>query len=228
MADHRVPSTGITNGLLVHIFMQEPATRMFRGQAVAMNVFAIRRYSRVFTVALMLMAGLSGPIGAAVPSELRASNLPKHSLSTATPLPASLAWGWPLTGSPEVVRAFDPPAQPWLSGHRGVDLLALQGAEVLAPIAAVVTFSGVVVNREVLTLMTDEGLRLSFEPVVSSLRVGDLVARGQIIGQVQGPTHCESSVEASCLHWGVRRGEVYLDPLQFILDQRPSILLPLP
>lgn len=201
---------------------------MFRGQAVAMNDFAIRRYSRVFTVVLMLLAGLTGPIGPAVSSEPSTSNLSKLFLFTATPLPASLAWGWPLAGTPKVVRAFDPPAQPWLSGHRGVDLLAPQGAEVLSPIAAVVTFSGVVVNREVLTLMTNEGLRLSFEPVVSSLGVGDLVARGQVIGQVHGPTHCENSVVASCLHWGVRRGEVYLDPLQFILDQRPSVLLPLP
>ncbi|WP_449372326.1 M23 family metallopeptidase [Arthrobacter psychrolactophilus] len=156
------------------------------------------------------------------------SSLPVPFLTTATPLPASLAWGWPLAGTPEVARTFDPPAQPWLSGHRGVDLIAPQGAEVRAPVAAVVTFSGVVVNREVLTLMTNEGLRLSFEPVVSSLKVGDRVTRGQAIGQVLGPSHCDNSPAASCLHWGVRRGEMYLDPLQFILDLRPSVLLPLP
>ena len=33
-------------------------------------------------------------------------------------------WSWPLSPRPAVLRAFDPPARPWLSGHRGVDLRA--------------------------------------------------------------------------------------------------------
>lgn len=147
----------------------------------------------------------------------------------AAPLPANLAWGWPLAGRTRVVNAFTPPAKPWLSGHRGVDLEASQGAAVLAPINGVVTFSGPVVDREVLTIAVAGGLRLSFEPVVSTLNAGDAVVRGQEIGQVKGTTHCRDPAagSGSCLHWGVRRGEDYLDPLQFILDLRPSILLPL-
>src|SRR5690606_11230516 len=86
------------------------------------------------------------------------------STTSATPLPASLAWEWPLAGIPAVVHAFDPPAKPWLSGHRGVDLAAVQGTAVLAPAAGVVGFSGVVVNREVLSITVADGLRLSFEP----------------------------------------------------------------
>lgn len=151
------------------------------------------------------------------------------SLSTtaAAPLPASLAWGWPLAGRPAVVHGFDPPAKPWLSGHRGVDLAAEQGTAVMAPTDGVVSYSGVVVDREVLTITTDGGLRLSFEPVNSTLRAGDAVSRGQGIGVVAGPTHCDGPPDGSCLHWGVRRGEVYLNPLQFLMDLRPSILLPL-
>ncbi|WP_269938776.1 M23 family metallopeptidase [Arthrobacter sp. HY1533] len=144
------------------------------------------------------------------------------------PLPATLAWGWPLAGRPRVVNVFDPPAKPWLSGHRGVDLAAEQGAAVLAPTAGVVAFSGNVVDRPVLTIAVAGGLRLSFEPVLSRLKAGDTVARGQDIGKVAGPTHCRDPAgDGSCLHWGVRRGEDYLDPLQFILDLRPSVLLPL-
>ena len=36
-------------------------------------------------------------------------------------------WTWPLSGTPVVLRAFDPPAQRWLAGHRGVDLAAEPG-----------------------------------------------------------------------------------------------------
>ncbi|PYH00200.1 peptidase M23 [Arthrobacter stackebrandtii] len=148
------------------------------------------------------------------------------STTAAVPLPASLAWGWPLAGKPAVANAFDPPAKPWLAGHRGVDLAAEQDAAVLAPSSGVVTFSGVVVNRGVLTIAEPGGLRISLEPVVSELRAGDAVVKGQQLGVLQGPTHCDGA-GATCLHWGVRRGEEYLDPLQFIMDLRPSILLPL-
>lgn len=152
---------------------------------------------------------------------------PTSRTTAAAPLPAPPAWDWPLAEKPVVVHAFDPPAKPWLSGHRGVDLAAGQGIAVVAPTSGVVGFAGVVVNRQVLTIVEPGGLRLSFEPVNSTLRAGDPVARGQTVGVVDGPTHCDGSAVASCLHWGVRRGEEYLDPLQFIMDLRPSVLLPL-
>jgi spore coat polysaccharide biosynthesis predicted glycosyltransferase SpsG len=40
------------------------------------------------------------------------------------------------------VRRFEPPTQPWLAGHRGVDLRATAGAPVLAGGAGTVTFAG--------------------------------------------------------------------------------------
>lgn len=149
--------------------------------------------------------------------------------TSAVPLPASLAWGWPLVGKPQVVRSFDPPARPWLAGHRGVDLAAPQGASVLAPTEGTVSFAGKVVDRFVLTLTTSEGLRLSFEPVSSPFTAGDRVIRGQTLGVIQGASHCDGGASGvpSCLHWGVRRKDEYLDPLQFIMDLRPSVLLPL-
>ncbi|WP_258067111.1 M23 family metallopeptidase [Arthrobacter sp. GMC3] len=150
------------------------------------------------------------------------------------PLPASLAWAWPVAGPspggpPRVVRAFDPPAKPWLSGHRGVDLLAPFGATIRAPAAGVITFAGTVVDRPVLTIATPDGLRLSFEPVTSTLAAGATVTKGQELGSLATPTHCDAGPpgQESCLHWGVRRGEDYLNPLQFVLDLRPSVLLPL-
>src|SRR5438105_10956856 len=47
-------------------------------------------------------------------------------------VPPSSAFQWPLAGRPVVARAFAPPPQPWLAGHRGVDLAGAPGAPVLA------------------------------------------------------------------------------------------------
>lgn len=149
--------------------------------------------------------------------------------TAALPLPGKLAWAWPLVPVPRVVHGFDPPAHPWLSGHRGVDLQAEDGAVVVAPASGTVAFAGWVVDRPVVSIDLPNGLRLSFEPVESTLKPGDAVARGDPIGLLRGITHCDGGPPGadSCLHWGVRRGEAYLNPLQFVLDLRPSILLPL-
>jgi len=138
------------------------------------------------------------------------------------PVPAP-TWSWPLSPRPAVLRAFDPPAKPWLSGHRGVDLEAAQvGAPLISPAAGTVSFVGTVVDRPVITIDHGNGLRSSFEPVASSLAVGSAVAEGDVLGQVQDG-HCGPA--PPCLHWGVRRGEDYVNPLAFVMDLRPSVLL---
>ena len=57
--------------------------------------------------------------------------------------------------------------------------------------------------------------------VVRARRQATIAA--QVMGTVR-PGHCAA---APCVHWGVRRGEDYVDPLQFVMDLRPSVLLPL-
>jgi murein DD-endopeptidase MepM/ murein hydrolase activator NlpD len=141
----------------------------------------------------------------------------------AGPAPAS-PWSWPLSPRPAVLRVFDPPAKPWLSGHRGVDLEApFDGAPLKSPASGTVSFVGTVVDRPVITIDHGNGLRSSFEPVASSLRAGSAVAEGDVLGQVQ-TGHCGPA--PPCLHWGVRRGEDYVNPLAFVMDLRPSVLLP--
>lgn len=131
-------------------------------------------------------------------------------------------WSWPLAPVPPVVRTFDPPAQRWLSGHRGADLGAEPGTAVRAPAGGIVSFVGVIVDRPVLVIDHGAGLRSSFEPVRSSLGVGAIVATGDEIGMVGTGAHCDRL----CLHWGLRLFEEYVDPLLTIRDMRPSILLP--
>ncbi|WP_081745003.1 M23 family metallopeptidase [Arthrobacter sp. H14] len=137
------------------------------------------------------------------------------------------SWDWPVGKSPDVLREFDLPPEPWLSGHRGVDLAASAGnTKVRAPADGTVSFVGWVVDRPVLTLVHSGGLRSSFESVRSDLSKGDTVSQGDIIGKLTKPPHC--GAKAECVHWGVRRDETYVNPLQFVTDLRPSVLLPIP
>jgi murein DD-endopeptidase MepM/ murein hydrolase activator NlpD len=88
----------------------------------------------------------------------------------------------------------------------------------------VVTFAGTVVDRGVVTVTHPDGLRSSLEPVTWSVAPGQRVLRGQVLGTV-APTagHC---APATCLHWGLRHGETYLDPMRWVLDRGPIVLLP--
>lgn len=138
---------------------------------------------------------------------------------------AAAGWSWPLTPKPAVVRYFQPPAQRWLAGHRGVDLAAAPGTVVKAPESGTVSFAGVVVDRPVLTIDHGNGLKSSFEPVTASVARGEAVKKGQPVGTASGDGHCP---DGRCVHWGVRRDGEYVNPLQFVQDLHPSVLLPVP
>ncbi|WP_020575674.1 murein hydrolase activator EnvC family protein [Actinopolymorpha alba] len=132
-------------------------------------------------------------------------------------------WTWPLTPRPEIIRTFDPPDRPWGSGHRGVDLAGVEDQEVRAAGAGVVTYTGVLAGRGVVTV-THGSLRTTYEPVSPSVTVGTPVASGAPLGRLTSrQSHCVPRV---CLHWGLRRGSHYLDPLT-LLSAGPPRLLPL-
>ncbi|MFB8747237.1 murein hydrolase activator EnvC family protein [Streptomyces parvulus] len=144
-------------------------------------------------------------------------------------VPAVARW-WPVGTRPAVRRGWEPPAHAYGPGHRGVDLAAADGAPVRAVAAGRVSFAGRVAGRGVVSVeLADTGdppLRTTYEPVAASVSEGDEVAAGDVLGAVApAASHC-----ASCLHWGLRRGEVYLDPLSllppWLLDSGPSRLLP--
>lgn len=122
-------------------------------------------------------------------------------------------WRWPLDGRPSVIRRFDPPRQPWLAGHRGVDLAAWPGRLVHAAGAGTVGFARDLAGRGVVVITHAHRLRTTYLPVLASVRPGERVRAGDPIGVVEGsPGHCTTS----CLHWGLRRGDAYLDPLLLV------------
>jgi len=162
----------------------------------------------VLAVAVLSVAALASA-GSAEPSQ--------------PPTPAG-TYRLPLAGPTDVARAFEPPPAPWAAGHRGVDLRSAPGSPALSPLAGVVTFAGSVAGRGVVTVTDGDGRRSSVEPVLASVRTGDVVGPGQVLGVVLSDgSHC---APATCLHWGVRAGDVYVDPLALLPGEGPVVLLP--
>jgi len=131
----------------------------------------------------------------------------------AKPPPGVAAFGWPLDQH-QVVRRFDPPPERWLPGHRGVDLAGSPSAVVHAVGAGKVVFAGQVAGRGVISVVHPGGLRTTYEPVIPSVAVGETVSSGGDLGRLsRGHPGCPA---AACLHWGLRRGALYLDPLALL------------
>ncbi|GIG38443.1 murein hydrolase activator EnvC family protein [Cellulomonas phragmiteti] len=143
------------------------------------------------------------------------------------PAPAAVVYRAPLDAPVRVVRAFDPPARPWLAGHRGVDLAAEPGAAVRAPADGTVTFAGRVVDRGVVTVLHDDGRRSSLEPVSPSVAAGAHVRAGDVLGTVDGHAH-GGAHGGPALHWGVREDDRYVNPWALLPGRGPVVLLPVP
>lgn len=125
---------------------------------------------------------------------------------------------WPLDPAPEVVRGFDAPEDPFGQGHRGVDLAGSPGQPALAAGSGTVVFAGRLAGRGVVSIEHDGGLRTTYEPLVPTVVVGARVHQGQQVGTlVAGHPECAAT---ACLHWGVRKGRDYLDPLTLLVETR--------
>jgi murein DD-endopeptidase MepM/ murein hydrolase activator NlpD len=151
---------------------------------------------------------------------------------TPGPSPASAApdvptgpvalWTAPLTGPLVVGRPFEAPSHAYGPGHRGVDLTGAGDDPVLAAGDGVVVFAGMVAGRPVVSIDHADGLRTTYEPVDPSVGAGQAVARGSPIGTLAaGHPGCAAG---ACLHWGLRRGETYLDPLALLRPPRIRLL----
>lgn len=190
-------------------------------------------------VALVTDAPSGGPVAAvdsrpaaAVPFPYRAptsGSLDPAGRPSADPfvvgrLAPSTGWTWPLPGAPTVMSPFSPGPYRWSAGHRGVDVAGSAGETVTAAGPGVVSFAGRVAGRGVVSVQHPGGLRTTYEPVQPRVRAGAPLGLGAAIGVLEAAgSHCMRV----CLHWGLLRGERYLDPLSLLRRPRPPVLLPL-
>ena len=137
--------------------------------------------------------------------------------------PTTSVWVAPVGPPTHIVRAFDRPVPNWLPGHRGVDLAAAQGQPVIAAGAGRIMWAGTIAGRGVVVIAHINGLRTTYEPVRSSVSVGQVVKAGYPIGYIApGQSHCGG--RGWCLHWGLRRGFDYLNPLLLLKLGRPRLI----
>jgi murein DD-endopeptidase MepM/ murein hydrolase activator NlpD len=141
------------------------------------------------------------------------------------PASAAQAWTWPVDGS--VLRPFSfDRAHPYAAGqHRGVDLGAPSGSDVLAPAEGVVTFAGTVpTGGKTVSIETPFGYTATLVHL-GSIRVGrgTRVTEGAVVGTV-GPSGVVDLTEPF-VYFGLRvtgEDQGYVDPLTF-LPVRPVV-----
>jgi hypothetical protein len=189
-------NTDLPNGRSLVLFRALPARRRRRA-ALLLIVLSVE------LVSLIAWGVMAGPPAAGVIGSNR--------------------WVWPLGPAPDVVGAYNPPDAPWLPGHRGVDLAGVPRQPVHAAGAGQVAFAGQIAGVSVVVI--DHGaLRTTYQPVHATVGVGETVMAGAVIGRLAtAGGHC---LPETCLHWGLLRGDSYLNPL-LLLGGGPVRLLPM-
>lgn len=168
-------------------------------------MICVRRFMAPPVVGVVLAAGvLGGPdllarMGGASATEWQ-------------PVPSTGTYGWPVEGP--VVRSFDPPAQPYGAGHRGIDIGAAPGTPVRAAEEGMVAFAGPIGGSLFVSIDHADGIRTTYSWLSTvAVQRGGTVLRGAILGTTgaghpgQDPPH---------LHFGARLGDTYIDPLTLL------------
>jgi hypothetical protein len=125
----------------------------------------------------------------------------------------------------DVVNQYLAPMTEYGQGHRGIDLPALMGDQVLSPATGQISFVGKVGYRNLISIQFGNSFTASLEPVCSDLAEGMNVQLGDPIGLVCEPDpeyvwHCQQT----CLHFGTRSESGYFSPLAIIGGLTPSRL----
>lgn len=119
----------------------------------------------------------------------------------------------PLPGA-TMTRGFQIGEQNWLPGHRGVDLAGEVDQSVLAAADGVVRWVGVINAVPGLSIQHPDGSVSTYQPVIATVSRGEQVRVGSSIGQLQADH--PGCLSQACLHWGVRVGKKYLDPMLWL------------
>jgi len=131
-------------------------------------------------------------------------------------------WAWPAEGP--VLRSFSAENDPYAGGqHRGIDVGGPAGANLRAPAAGVVSFTGQVPHEGLcVTIRTPDGYSITLVHVGSiGATTGTAVEEGDVVATI-GPTG-EAEQSEPYVHLGVRvtaDPNGYVDPLS-LLPARP-------
>jgi hypothetical protein len=145
--------------------------------------------------------GLAGPAAAAAAMPTR--EVP----SAGVAIPG--VWTRPVQGP--VVRSFDEPAGRYGPGHRGVDLAAAPGTSARAAGDGTVVFAGEVAGALHVVVAHVGDLRTSYSFLLEiDVEVGQALRGGDVVGTTGGAGEGHG---VGVLHFGLRRGDQYLDPM---------------
>ena len=129
--------------------------------------------------------------------------------------------------SSDVIRQYLGPETPYSAGHRGIDLPAELGTQIVSPATGMVSFVGQVGYRNLISIQFGSTNTASLEPVCSELTEGMTVTIGEPIGVLcDGALEYEWHCPSYCLHFGTRNEQGYFSPLALIGGLPPSRLVP--
>ena len=152
-----------------------------------MEIWSDHRMLRIIAVAVMSAALFMNPTGNA-----------RESCAGLT---------WPLDGP--VARSFAPAGR--YAGHWGVDWAVSEGSELRAAGPGTVSFAGTVVDNVTVTVDHGGGLRSSYSYLATvAVKPGQEVTESTTLG-TSGIAH-----GVPALHFSVRLGATYLDPLSVL------------
>lgn len=107
-----------------------------------------------------------------------------------------------------VIDGYRPPDGPYGAGNRGWEYDTTPGTPVGAAADGTVSFAGPVGGVIAITVQHDDGLRTSYTNLEDQqVRAGERTRQGQVLGHSAGR-----------LHFGLRRGDEYLDPASILGD----------
>ncbi|HYT77789.1 MAG TPA: M23 family metallopeptidase [Actinomycetota bacterium] len=159
---------------------------------------------RIYVATLVALFGvLMGSPAGRVPAVLRRVGVVSEQV------PDYGSYSWPLPG--RVIRGFEPPPSPYEAGHRGIDIAAPFGSNVVASREGTVAFAGWVAGDLFISIDHADGVRTTYSWLSEVLVYkGQSVAREELIGR-SGHGHPE--LPEPHLHFGARVGSDYIDPM---------------
>lgn len=135
-------------------------------------------------------------------------------MSAASASATNSTFDWPTIKPVPILKPFEAPLTQWSAGHRGVDLALAPGQPVYAAGDGKVCFAGKVAEKPVVSICHQGNLRTTYEPVTPTVSGHQAVVKGQQIGLLA--SYPPPYPANPGLHWGAKRGDVYLNPLSLL------------